>query len=60
MCYALDGRQVPVGLVILCPAGKVSGDAKLGAENNAKKTDGKVQNAIGGMKYAVRDATDKV
>jgi uncharacterized protein YjbJ (UPF0337 family) len=30
--------------------GKVVGDAKLEAEGNADKTEGKVQNAIGGLK----------
>jgi uncharacterized protein YjbJ (UPF0337 family) len=37
--------------------GKVAGDAKLQAEGKADKTAGKVQNAVGGMKDAVRDAT---
>ncbi|WP_284944105.1 CsbD family protein [Acidisoma cladoniae] len=38
-------------------AGKVSGDAKLEAEGKTEKTAGKVQNAVGGAKDAVRDAT---
>jgi uncharacterized protein YjbJ (UPF0337 family) len=38
-------------------AGKVTGDSKLKAEGAAQKTAGKVQNAVGGMKDAVRDAT---
>ena len=37
-------------------AGKVTGDAKLKAEGTADKAAGKVQNAIGGAKDAVRDA----
>ena len=37
--------------------GKVTGDAKLQAEGKADKAAGKVQNAVGGMKDAVRDAT---
>jgi uncharacterized protein YjbJ (UPF0337 family) len=37
-------------------AGKVTGDAKLQAEGAADKTAGKVQNAVGGMKDALRDA----
>jgi hypothetical protein len=37
-------------------AGKVTGDAKLQAEGSADKAAGKVQNAVGGAKDAVRDA----
>jgi len=36
--------------------GKVTGDAKLQTEGKADKAAGKVQNAIGGVKDAVRDA----
>jgi uncharacterized protein YjbJ (UPF0337 family) len=36
--------------------GKVTGDAKLEGEGKAEKTAGKVQNAVGGVKDAVRDA----
>lgn len=39
--------------------GKVVGDSKLEAEGKADKAEGKVQNVIGGMKDAVRDAIDK-
>jgi uncharacterized protein YjbJ (UPF0337 family) len=39
--------------------GKATGDAKLESEGKADKAAGKVQNAVGGMKDAVRDATDK-
>jgi len=35
-------------------AGKVTGDAKLEAEGKGDKLAGKIQNAIGGMKDAVR------
>ena len=38
-------------------AGKMTGDAKLQAEGAADKAAGKVQNAVGGMKDAVKDAT---
>ena len=38
-------------------AGKLTGDAKLKAEGEADKTKGKVQNAIGGAKDALRDAS---
>ena len=36
--------------------GKATGDAKLKAEGEADKAAGKVQNAVGGAKDAVRDA----
>lgn len=36
--------------------GKVVGDSKLEAEGKADKAEGKVQNAIGGLKDSVRDA----
>jgi uncharacterized protein YjbJ (UPF0337 family) len=36
--------------------GKVLGDAKLESEGQADKAEGKVQNAIGGLKDVVRDA----
>jgi uncharacterized protein YjbJ (UPF0337 family) len=35
-------------------AGKVTGDAKLESEGKADKVAGKVQNAIGGLKDALR------
>jgi uncharacterized protein YjbJ (UPF0337 family) len=35
-------------------AGKLTGDAKLKAEGKADKVAGKVQNAIGGVKDALR------
>ncbi len=34
--------------------GKVTGDAKLEAEGKADKVEGKVQNAIGGLKDALK------
>lgn len=37
-------------------AGKLVGDAKLQAEGQADKAEGKVQNAVGGAKDAVRKA----
>jgi uncharacterized protein YjbJ (UPF0337 family) len=39
-------------------AGKATGDAKLEAEGKTQKTAGKVQNAVGGMKDAVKEAVD--
>src|SRR5438874_243529 len=38
-------------------AGKVTGDSKLKAEGAADKAAGKVQNAVGGVKDAIRDAS---
>lgn len=35
--------------------GKVIGDAKLTAEGKSDKVEGKVQNAIGGLKDAVKE-----
>lgn len=39
-------------------AGKVLGDAKLQAEGKADKLKGKIQNAVGGAKDAVREAQE--
>lgn len=39
-------------------AGKMTGDAKLQAEGKGDKLKGKMQNAVGGMKDAVRDNKD--
>ena len=38
-------------------AGKITGDAKLKAEAAADKVKGKIQNAVGGAKDALRDAS---
>ena len=38
-------------------AGKMTGDTKLQAEGQADKVKGKVQNAVGGAKDALRDAS---
>jgi uncharacterized protein YjbJ (UPF0337 family) len=40
-------------------AGKLLGDSKTEAEGRAEKASGKIQNAIGGAKDAVRDALPK-
>jgi uncharacterized protein YjbJ (UPF0337 family) len=39
-------------------AGKATGDSKLEAEGKTQKTAGKVQNTVGGMKDAVKEAVD--
>jgi len=40
-------------------AGKILGDAKLQAEGTADKAHGKLQNAVGGAKDALRDTAHK-
>jgi uncharacterized protein YjbJ (UPF0337 family) len=40
-------------------AGKLTGDAKLQAEGKADKLKGKVENAIGGARDALREEEDK-
>ena len=40
-------------------AGRVTGDTKTEAEGTAEKNAGKVQNAVGGAKDAVRDTLKK-
>jgi len=39
-------------------AGKVTGDTKLETEGKAQKAAGKVQNTIGGMKDALKEAVE--
>jgi uncharacterized protein YjbJ (UPF0337 family) len=39
-------------------AGKVTGDAKLESEGKADKAAGKIQNTIGGMKDAIKEAVE--
>jgi uncharacterized protein YjbJ (UPF0337 family) len=39
--------------------GKVTGDAKLEAEGKTDKAVGRVQNAVGGAKDSIREATKK-
>ena len=39
--------------------GTATGDAKLRSDGKANKAEGKVQNAVGGIKDAVRDAVKK-
>jgi uncharacterized protein YjbJ (UPF0337 family) len=40
-------------------AGKATGDSKLETEGKAQQVAGKVQNTVGGMKDAVKEAVDK-
>jgi uncharacterized protein YjbJ (UPF0337 family) len=39
--------------------GKATGDGKLQTDGKADKVEGKIQNAVGGMKDTVRDALKK-
>ncbi len=55
----IAGSAKQAGGAIKETAGKITGDSKLKAEGAADKTAGKVQNAIGGAKDAVRDALKK-
>ena len=52
----IEGSAAQAKGAIKETAGKVTGDAKLQAEGKADKAAGKVQNAVGGMKDAIRDA----
>ena len=55
----VEGAAKTTGGKIKEAAGKVLGDQKMEAEGRAKKIVGKVQNAVGGLKDAVRDAAKK-
>lgn len=52
----IDGAAKNMSGNIKEAAGKVTGDEKLKAEGRAEQVEGKVQNAVGGMKDAVRDS----
>ena len=39
--------------------GKATGDAKLESEGKADKVEGKIQNAVGGIKDSVREIIEK-
>ena len=53
----IEGSATQAKGAIKQAAGKVTGDTKLQAEGAADKTKGKLQNAVGGAKDALRDAT---
>ena len=55
----VEGSAKQVKGAIKEAVGKVVGDAKLELEGKADKAEGKVQNAIGGLKDVVRDAVKK-
>jgi uncharacterized protein YjbJ (UPF0337 family) len=52
----IEGSATQAKGAIKETAGKITGDAKLQSEGAADKAAGKVQNAVGGVKDAVRDA----
>ena len=56
----IEGSAKQAGGAIKQAAGKITGDSKLHAEGAADRLAGKVQNAVGGAKDAVREAADKV
>lgn len=51
----IEGSARNIGGKIKEVAGKVAGDEKLKAEGRADQVSGRVQNALGGVKDAVRD-----
>ena len=55
----IAGSAKQAGGAIKEATGKITGDAKLKAEGSADKSAGKVQNAIGGVKDAVRETFRK-
>ena len=52
----IEGSATQAKGAVKQAAGKVTGDAKLQSEGAADKAAGKLQNAVGGVKDAVRDA----
>jgi len=51
----VEGTAKNLGGNIKETAGKVTGDEKLKAEGKADQVEGKVQNAVGGLKDTLRD-----
>ena len=55
----VEGAATNMGGKIKEAAGKVTGDEKLKAEGRADQVKGKVQNAVGGVKDALRDKDNR-
>ncbi|MES2835495.1 MAG: CsbD family protein [Pseudomonadota bacterium] len=55
----IEGAATNMGGKIKEAAGKVTGDEKLKAEGRADQLKGKVQNAVGGVKDALRDKDNR-
>jgi uncharacterized protein YjbJ (UPF0337 family) len=53
----IEGSAKQVKGAIKDVAGKVTGDAKLQSEGKADKVEGKIQNAVGGLKDKIRENT---
>ena len=51
----IEGAGKNLGGKVKEAAGKVTGDEKLKAEGRADQVEGKVQNAVGGVKDSLRD-----
>ncbi|MEJ6790127.1 CsbD family protein [Brevundimonas sp. BR2-1] len=51
----IDGAAKNMGGEIKEAAGKLTGDEKLKAEGRADQAEGKIQNAVGGLKDTIRD-----
>ncbi len=51
----VEGAAKNMGGEIKEAAGKLTGDEKLKAEGRADQVEGKVQNAVGGLKDTLRD-----
>jgi uncharacterized protein YjbJ (UPF0337 family) len=54
----IEGSAKQVKGAIKEGAGKLTGDAKLEGEGKADKAEGKIQNAVGGLKDKIREATE--
>jgi uncharacterized protein YjbJ (UPF0337 family) len=52
----IEGAAKNIGGQIKEGLGKLTGDEKLKAEGRADRVEGKVQNAVGGVKDSLRDA----
>ena len=52
----IEGAAKNMGGNVKEAAGKLTGDEKLKAEGRADQVEGKVQNAVGGVKDALRDS----
>ena len=55
----IEGSAKQAGGAIKEKAGQALGDKKMEGEGAAKKAEGKVQNAVGGVKDKVREMADE-
>jgi uncharacterized protein YjbJ (UPF0337 family) len=55
----IAGSAKQIKGAVMQAIGKATGDAKLQTDGKADKAEGKIQNAIGGIKDAARDALEK-